>query len=194
MHTFKAVFEAIDRNVQQVFVRWGIYTQLFDSGKANVGLLNASGSYVFFLLQRLLLDDTILALSRLTDPSATGKNKNASVKRLIELVRPSLTPPDASVVDASLKSLEQHVDNARKHRDKAIAHADLDHTVGSLSLPEIAYAELEGAMKELETLMLRLGSGSIHRVGGYTPVFVFGTDGNALIEKLRKASASSSGG
>jgi hypothetical protein len=109
MHTFEVTFAAIDRSVQQVFARWEIYTQLFDSGEANVALLNASGSYVFFLLQRLLLDDTILALSRLTDPPATGKKENASIKHLVALVQPSLTSPDASAVDTSLASLEQHV-------------------------------------------------------------------------------------
>ena len=189
MHTFEATFETIDRSVQQIFARWKIYNQLFDSGEENVALLNASGSNVFFLLQRLLLDDTILAISRLTDPPATGKNDNASITRLAALARPSLAPSVASEVDASLARLAQHVINARRHRDKAIAHADLQHAVDSLALPEIAYGELEGAIQELEKLMLRLGSSSVRRVGGYEPVLAFGTDGNALLQELRKAKA-----
>lgn len=187
MPAFEAAFEAIDRSVQQVFTRWEIYTQLFDSGGENVDLLNASGSYVFFLLQRLLLDDTILALSRLTDPPATNRHENASIKHLIVLVRSSLASPDANDVDVSLGNLERHVSTARTHRDKAIAHADLQQAVGSASLPDIAYAELEGAMQELQKLMLRLGSSSIRRVGGYRPIIAFGTDGNALLKHLRKA-------
>lgn len=189
MPTFETTFEAIDRSVQQIFVRWEIYTQLFDSGGENVALLNASGSYVFFLLQRLLLDDTILALSRLTDPPTTGKHENASIRHLIGLVRSSLTPADANEVDVSLGNLERHVHNARTHRDKAIVHPDLQHAVGSSSLPDISYTELEGAMQELQKLMLRLGSGSIRRVGGYRPIIAFGTDGNALLKHLRKAKA-----
>lgn len=187
MPAFESIFEAIDRSVQQVFVRWEIYTQLFDSGDENVDLLNASGSYVFFLLQRLLLDDAILALSRLTDPPITGKHENASIKHLIGLMRSSLAPADANDVDISLENLERHVSNARIHRDKAIAHADLQHAVGSASLPDIAYTELEGAMQELQKLMLRLGSSSIRRVGGYRPIIAFGTDGNSLLKHLRKA-------
>lgn len=187
MPAFEATFEAIDRNVQQVFTRWEIYTQLFDNGRKNVDLLNASGSYVFCLLQHLLLDDAILALSRLTDPPATGKHENASIKHLIGLVRPSLTPSDANDVDVSLGKLEKCVSNARTHRDKAIGHADLQHAVGSASLPGIAYTDLEGAMQELQKLMLRLGSSSIRRVGGYRPIIAFGTDGNALLKHLRNA-------
>lgn len=187
MPALEATFEAIDRSVQQVFARWEIYTQLFDSGGENVDLLNANGSYVFFLLQRLLLDDTILALSRLTDPPATGKHENASIEHLIGLVRPSLNPADANDVDVSLGNLGRHVSNARTHRDKAIAHADFQHAVGSASLPDVAYTELEGAMQELQKLMLRLGSSSIRRGGGYRPIITFGTDGNALLKHLRNA-------
>lgn len=190
METFEALYESLDRKVQDLFVRWEIHTQLFGSGEENVALLNRSGSFVFHLLQRLLLDDTILALSRLTDPPETGrkkKNTNASIKRLVDLARHSLSSTQLLEVDATLVSLERHVVNARTHRDKAIAHSDVEHALGALALPAITYAELEAAMKTLEKLMLQLGSSTIHRVGGYRPIIVFGTDGTALLKRLRES-------
>lgn len=189
MPAFEAAFAAIDKSVQQVFVRWKIYGQLFDSGEENVALLNSSGSYVFFLLQRLLLDDTILALSRLTDPPTTAGRENASIRYLVQAAVPTLAPEVAAEVNASLAELETHVANARTHRNKAVAHADLQHAVGKAALPDISYAELEGAMTALTNLMLRLGSPSIRRVGGYEPIIAFGTDGTTLLAKLRKAAA-----
>jgi len=189
MPAYEVAFKAVDQSVQQIFVRWEIYTQLFDSGEENVALLNSSGSYVFFVLQRLLLDDTILALSRLTDPPETAGKENASIKYLVEAMSASLSPELAAEVDASLVKLDAHVASARQHRNKAVAHADLQHAVGAASLPEIAYTELEEAMKELTYLILRLGSASIRRVGGYKPIIAFGTDGKKLLAKLQKASA-----
>lgn len=188
MPAFEATFEAIDKSVQQVFVRWKIYGQLFDSGEENVEILNSSGSYVFFLLQRLLLDDMILALSRLSDPPATAGRENASIRYLVQ-VAPTLSPKVAPEVNVSLVEFETHVANVRIHRNKAVAHADLQHAVGKAPLPDISYSELEGAMNALTNLMLRLGSPAIHRVGGYEPIIAFGTDGNTLLAKLRKASA-----
>ena len=189
MTAFEDAFEAIDKSIQQVFTRWKVYAQLFNSGEENVALLNSSGSYVFFLLQRLLLDDTILALSRLTDRPKSGGQENASIKYLIQVAAPTLAPDVAAEVNASLAELESHVTNARVHRDKAVAHADLQHAVGTASLPDISYAELEGAMNSLTNLMLRLGSPAIRRVGGYAPIIAFGADGNTLLAKLRKAAA-----
>jgi hypothetical protein len=187
MSKFEALYSSTDRSISEVYARWAIYNQLFDSGQENVDLLNKSGSYVFHLLQRLLLDDTILALSRLTDPPKTGRYENASIAHLAELATPNLTSLTASEVSSLLASLKNHVVNAKVHRDKAIAHADLEHATGLAKLPEIAYSEIEGAMLDLETLMLKLGSSAIRRVGGYSrPVFAFGTDGNALLRSLRK--------
>lgn len=182
-----AVFKVIDRSIQQIFVRWQIFTQLFDSGPENADLLNESGSYVFSLLHRLIIDDTILALSRLTDPPATGKYVNASIKHLISLALPALNPAEANSVNAALDGLECNVRNARAHRDKSIAHADLQHAVGSALLPDVMYTELEDAMQKLQDLMLHLGSSDICRVGGYKPIIAFGTDGNTLLNRLRKA-------
>jgi hypothetical protein len=140
MPAFETAFEAIDNSIQQVFTRWKVYAQLFDSGEENVALLNSSGSYVFFLLQRLLLDDTILALSRLTDPPASAGRKNASIRYLVQAAVPTLAREVAADVNASLAELESHVANARVHRNKAVAHADLQHSLGKASLPDISYA------------------------------------------------------
>ncbi len=185
MTTYDAAFEAIDKSIQQLFAKWKVYGQLFDSGDENVALLNESGRYVFFLLQRLLLDETILALSRLTDKATTAGQSNASLKYLIQGA--TLTPENSRKVSELLLELEKHVANVRIHRNKAVGHADLEYAVGSKTLPDISYEELELAMTAMQDIMLLLGTSSIRRVGGYEPIIVFGTDGNALLAKLRKA-------
>jgi hypothetical protein len=183
--TYDAAFEAIDKSIQQLFARWKVYNQLFNSGNKNIAPLNQSGSYVFFTLQRLLLDDAILALSRLTDESTNARQSNASLKYLVK--NATLMPENASKAKALLLELEQHVANVRVHRNKAVGHADLEHAVGFKVLPDISYTELESAMSTMQELMLLLGTSSIRRVGGYEPIIAFGTDGNALLAKLRKA-------
>lgn len=191
MPTRDALFFSLNSSISDIAARWKVYNQLFNSGEENVALLNSSGSYVFFLLQRLLLDDTILALSRLTDPPSSGRNdqdKNASISHLFELARSTLCPADLDYANDSMTKLKGHVKKVRVHRSKAIAHADLPHTIGTAKLPDIEYSELEAAMQELENLMLKLGTNSTYRVGGYgEPIIAFGTDGNVLLARLRQA-------
>lgn len=186
MPTYDDTFEVIDRSIKQLFVKWKVYNQLFGSGDENVALLNKSASYVFFLLQRLLLDDTILTLSRLTDAPESAGQSNASLKYLVQAA--TLTAENKEKVDEHLLDLGKQVANVRIHRNKAIGHADLQHAVGSKELPNISYAELESAMSTMEKVMLLLGTSSISRVGGYEdPIIAFGADGNALLARLRGA-------
>lgn len=187
MPTFESVFEAIDRRVQEIFARYDIYNQLFNSGDDNVKLLNASGSYVFYLFQRLLLDDMLLALSRMTDDEGKPGKENASIKYLLALATPHLSAENTHAATISVARLNGHVSNIRVHRNKMIAHPDLAHAIGTSTLPDIGYAEIEGAMQELTEVMLRLGNSKIRRVGGYKPIIAFGTDGNTLLTKLRAA-------
>ena len=84
--------------------------------------------------------------------------------------------------------LGAHVKNMRHHRTKAIAHADLLHSVGSKELPDIRYSDLEDAMQELENIMLKLGTRDAYRAGSYNqPIIAFGTDGNTLLVRLGRA-------
>ncbi len=189
MPSHEDVFIAVGHSIQRIFVHWDIYQQLYDSGDANIQLMNSSGSFVFGVLQRLLLDETILALSRLTDPPSTSGRENASIKNLFELARPSLDPQLASEVEASLKRLDAHVCNARTHRNKVIAHSDLQPAVGSAYLPDISYRELDDARQELAYLMQRLGGSTSRRIGGYRSIIKFGTDGHTLLDTLRKSHA-----
>ena len=185
--TFESVFERIDRQVQQIFMRYEIYNQLFSSGNGNVKLLNDSGSYVFYLFQRLLLDDMLLALSRMTDRERTAGKENASIKYLFARAIPHLSAENTAAATNAIARLGDHVSNIRIHRNKVIAHPDLAHAVGAATLPDIGYAEIEGAMRELAEVMLRLGNSNVRRVGGYRPIIAFGTDGKKLLAKLRAA-------
>ena len=122
--TLESVFECVNQSVIQLIFRWKIFCQLFDSGPDNVDLLNASGAVVFGLFQRLALDDVIMALSRLTDPANSGRNKsdkNANIKYLLLNVIDSLDQDTNAELQASLACLEDHVTNIRVHRNKALA-------------------------------------------------------------------------
>jgi hypothetical protein len=192
MHDAESLFDYLDKQVYQIAARWKIYCQLFDSGQDNINLLNSSGSEVFGLLQRLLLDDTILALCRLTDPADSARgDENASIEHLIKLSSNTFSSELKAEVDASLAKLRNCVGPLRAHRHKNIAHSDLPHALEKKELPQIKYDELEVAMRECQTLMGKLGQEGFYRVGGYNPIFKFGTDGSSLLDCLRAMSTNS---
>jgi hypothetical protein len=190
--TLESVFECVNRSVIQVSFRWKIFCQLFDSGPENIALLNASGAEVFYLFQRLALDDVIMALSRLTDPAYSGKKKsdeNANIKYLLQNAAKLLDQDTNDELQASLTRLEGHVEGLRVHRNKALAHADLQHTLQPDALPQVLYGDLEGAMKECRNLMSKLGKLLFARTCSYEVIIAFGRSGSDLLSHLRAAHA-----
>jgi hypothetical protein len=188
--TLESVFESINRSVIQLSFRWKIFCQLFDSGPENIALLNASGAEVFCLFQHLALDDVIMALSRLTDPAYSGRDKsdeNANIKYLLQNSANLLNQEINSELRDSLARLEGHVVDLRVHRNKALAHADLRHTLQPETLPQVLYDDLEGAMKECRNLMSKLGKLLFARTCTYEVTIAFGRSGSDLLSQLRKA-------
>jgi hypothetical protein len=181
-------FECVNQFVIQLSFRWKIYCQLFDSGPDNIALLNANGAEVFSLFQKLALDDAILALSRLTDPASSGKNKdNANIRYLLKTATPCLNQNVNAELQATLVRLESHVQSLRIHRSKALAHADLQHALQFEVLPPVLYDELEGAMRECHNLMSKLGLALFSRTCCYDVIIPFGRSGFDLLECLRRA-------
>jgi AbiU2 len=183
-----SVFNCVNKHVIQLSYRWKIYCQLFDSGPENIALLNLSGKEVFKLFQRLVLDDTILALSRLTDPPSSGKDKdNANIKYILVHATDKLSSNVSTELNITLARLEGHVKNLRVHRDKALAHADLKHELQVEALPQITYDELESAMHECRTLMSKVGSVLFKQTSCYDVIVPFGSGGYDLLSILNKA-------
>ena len=187
--TLESVFECVNRSVIQLNLRWKIFCQLFDSGSESIALLNASGAEVFCLFQRLALDDIIMTLSRLTDPSENGRNKsdeNANIKYLLQKAV-NLDQDTSAELHASLARIEEYVKDMRVHRNKALAHADLRHTLQPDGLPQLCYDDLEEAMKECRELMSKLGKSLFARTCSYEVIIAYGRSGSDLLSHLRMA-------
>lgn len=185
--SYEQVFESVNLAVTSLTYRWKTYCELFDSGAENLAVLNESGASVFALFQRLLLDDTILALSRLTDPSLSGKEKkNASFRYLLKYADTKVDPKIITEACDILNSLDKRVANARIHRMKALAHSDLRHAVKDEVLPSIKYDDLEESMQMCRDIMLKMGTSKMYCVSHNT-IVPFGKGPSELLSRLRNA-------
>lgn len=188
----ESVFDAVNDSVVELSLRWKLFCQLFDSGSENIALLNNSGAKVFALFQRLVLDDVILTLSRLTDPASSSRdanNANASFKYLLQGAGESLDHSARNGLQEILVRLEQRVSHIRTHRNKAIAHADLEHALDPDCLPGIRYDNLEAAMQECRDFMSALGKSLFQRRCSYEVIIPFRRSGTDLLNHLKRAQA-----
>ena len=184
----EVAINAVNVQVAQMSLRWKLYCQLFNSGDHNIDILNKSGSTIFGLTQRLMLDDIMLSLSKLTDHAKTGRYKNASIRTVLETARASLSQTSIDKVDDLIRNLETYVQNVRVHRDKFLAHADLTHALNPSTLPDVKYHELESAMETIQEIIAKVALEACRwTVPKYCSVIIpFGTGGDALLTILER--------
>ena len=111
---------------------------------------------VFFkTLWKILFDDIVLQLAKLTDVVSTkgkrGSKDNMTIRRLPGLVDNEIKAEVGKIVNEIIKKAE----NAKTWRDKLLAHYDFNllREPNKHSMPKISYSDMDEAMKALERLM-----------------------------------------
>jgi len=157
------VFEAIDTRVCWLHLLWNTYRQLFGD-VAKVELLNRAAPGWAKVQQDVLLEGVMLGLTRLTDRLETGGRQNLVLERLKELASKGNVGLSREVDDAVV-SAKKACDVLRKHRDKRLAHPDLEVSLDSSLLPPFSRESIEAALEKVRELMNKLNH---HFRGGAT--------------------------
>ena len=114
--------------------RWTIYRQLFGAGPERIDLLNRFGGIAFGMIQRIMEDETVMALCRMSDPAVSGRGRNArdncTFARLVSLVTNGATTKAELERKVALESLLASIDHVRgacmeELRNRVLAHLDL---------------------------------------------------------------------
>jgi len=126
----KTVYECLKSEVTGVHVLWRLYTQLFQRENRDFDpLLERETVVTFWVFRNSLIDEIILMVGRLTDPSKTSGWTNLSLKQLIELLSSdgsiSQYPQLISSLETQLTKLTDKCEKIRSYRNKTIAHNDL---------------------------------------------------------------------
>lgn len=104
--------------------------------------------------QQVSSDDILLGLSRLLDPSSQGSYKKISLERLRDCVAAIGNTTLVADFDKAFASFEQHKNAiAESHRNKRLAHNDLQTILGENILPPIVVKQIEETLSALREAM-----------------------------------------
>jgi len=139
---------------------WEQYRKLYGHSEDRVKLLNTSARSFFALLQRLLIRDVILSISRLTDPPKSKGKSNLVLSLLLEDPRLSDRPDLKEELTSGINEAKQLSQPVREHRNRYIAHLDHATAIGAPDdpLPSIPGASVDELITRMETLYHRYRS------------------------------------
>lgn len=147
-----AVYYTLYSELVFLHARWDQYRHLFGSGEEIVDLLNRHAPFFFRVVQDSLWEQTLLHIARLTDPVKTGKNENLSVHQMVELIEDE----ELKVTAHELAEIcNAKAAFAREHRNKRLAHRDLQHALKESPEPlgRVSRAHVEEILAALVELM-----------------------------------------
>lgn len=182
------LFKSLKHCAIVLWIDWKLYQQLFGS-EARVALLNDSGGHLFHVLQQSMLDRFLLGLSRLTDPTRTGKHANLSLAALVE--EADQQPELQDRLAHQLGLLHKSVAAMREHRNKRVAHADF----AALTDPEAALqgykiADIKSALNQVAEFLNSYELQSNDSQTAYDQcILPMGHDGERLVRCLKQAEA-----
>jgi len=177
------------KEVDWLHDKWSMFRELFSKSPERLDLLNTVASNFFYSLHKLLFEDAMLHLCRLTDPAETrirvGKKitvrKNLTVMGLADAIS---DPVLKARVGTDAKHAKKDCEFARELRNQQLAHTDLETFRNGGSGLRVLSKHVEDAIKSI-----RAPLNSIEEHYGRPPSLSI-TDpwgAKALIQYLEKA-------
>lgn len=162
--SFDEVFDLLASELNSAYTKAVFFDHLFEN--ENLPTLDAVAPGFFSTVQEILFDDLVLTVARLTDPSSTLGTSNLTLSRLVEMVDPGQFPQVRLQTDFELCRLKACGDALRRHRNKRIAHSDLQtlrnsggpaespgELFGQTSLPLIGLVSITDTLAIAERVM-----------------------------------------
>ncbi|MGO9232988.1 MAG: hypothetical protein ACLP4V_02430 [Methylocella sp.] len=167
-------FAALFQEVARLHMVWGEFIELFHD-EARVNVLNQAAPAMFHIIGHALWQLTLIDIARLTDPPKSAGKKNLTIQNLPELVKPDVRADVQKLVDAAL----ERSDVCRDHRNRQLAHLDLDLLTNQSAKP-LEAATIKVVDEAINAIGSVLKEVHLHYVGALSFSCNVGGAGNAL--------------
>ena len=169
------IYHALHDELVWLHLKWNDFRRLYAAEQAQIDLLNAAAPAFFSDLRRMMWEDVLLHLCRITDPPRSAGHDTLTLRRLPELI------PDAAVRDSVQKLVDdanQKTKFARDWRNRRLAHEELPPLADAPARPlatasrqhvEDALEPMRAAMNTISRHYLKstfMYAGSIEALGG----------------------------
>ena len=124
-------------------LEWRVFSEWFRAAPERVDLLNEVSGTTALVIQNALRERTAIKLSRLTDRSSQGRNRNASLAALRNY---EVTENDA-ILQQNVLNAQEKASNIRRIRSKRLVHADHRETLFPSDDLGASYADFDAAIK-----------------------------------------------
>lgn len=185
----KELFDKLKSEIIRLHYYWIIYRQILGTNENRIQIINKTSPSFFILFQDLMLEYITLELSRLTDRSEFGKNKNLSFYYLLHQIEEDISKDFYTRLNEVLEDLKEANELFRHRRNKIVAHRDVKAVLGNNKFG-ISRQNVEDALKIIREYMNEIEFYFFDKQTLYEEFITdFKDDGNSLLIRLTKSIA-----
>jgi len=160
------LYDDLRNQLTWIHLKWNDFRSLYADSEETVNLLNEAAPDFFHNLQRMMWEDVLLHICRITDRSKVAGKDTLTVLRLAK------STPDQSlkqVVESLADDVTLTTKFARDWRNRRLAHHELPPQAGQSSKP-LAHASrqnVEDALAALRAIMNAVSQHYLNSTTGY---------------------------
>jgi hypothetical protein len=187
----RPLYDSVNNEVIWIHAKWKVHRQVFAGGQEDIDLLNRYATFFFRVVQQTLFENTLLSISRLTDPAKTRGKENRSLEAFIHQVNRFDDGDLEAGLTQDLAEIRRLCEPFRDWRNRRIAHSDLPTAlkVDTEPLPGISRASIEEALAAIRKFMNRINAFFFDSETAYEH-FSTMTGGDQLLVLLARADKS----
>ena len=141
-------------DVLWVSLIWNRFNQLYADNDERVRLLHDTAGGFLGMVQRMMVDATIMALARLVDPLENRYQENLSLPRLIDLVQKDKNSDLHIELNTMFDDLDELMKPLKLHRSKRIAHKDLALALEKYTFPPAIKGDIDKAISLVHRILI----------------------------------------
>ncbi len=149
------LFHRLWQDVSWLVATWEVFKELFSRGPKQAELLTWAAPDLFRLLDRLLVQDLFLALSRLTDPARDRGRDNVSLSALAMEADEVDDRKLATEIKTTVKEIRASCQPLLERRNRVLAHSDLATALDPEKelMPGITFDETDNLVQKVVALL-----------------------------------------
>jgi DNA-directed RNA polymerase subunit L len=182
--SIRSDFKVLHEEMVWLHGNWKLFGQLFREGESRRELLHETAGTFFAQVNKIMIDDVILTVSKLLDPLRTAGNENLVLERLITGLDDDHETLREDLQD-QLSDLKQVCEPLDTYRNKHLAHLDRDVELGDADPPSVLVETIDEALDRVSSFMNTVQG---HFEGAKTAYdgFLMTHDADSLVATLKR--------
>jgi hypothetical protein len=137
-----SLFNLLYNEIIWLHYKWSEFEELYGTKESRIQIENQSAPFFFFIIQKVLWENILLGIARITDTEKSRGKKNITIQALPRLIHDEKLKRK---LESSIKNILKKTEFCRDLRNRWISHYDYELSINDTAKP------LENATRLLVT-------------------------------------------